>query len=71
MSDYIGPSEAARRLGVSAATVRDWLAAGKLTGLRTGIGGVLDAPAVERLAAERAARLAHEYEQPCSAAAGE
>jgi excisionase family DNA binding protein len=56
VGDYIGPSEAARIVGVSAQTIRDWVAAGKLPALRTGIGRVFEIRAVERLAQERAAR---------------
>jgi len=54
----MAPSEAARALGVSSATVRLWLAEGKLTGEMTALGRLIDAASVARLAAKRAERAA-------------
>jgi len=55
-TQWIGPSDAARLLGVSVQSVRDWLDAGRLPHIPTSIGRVVDRADVERLAAERQAR---------------
>lgn len=52
---WIVPVEAARRLGVHANTIRRWVDAGRLLGIRTISGRLIDADAVERLRAEREA----------------
>ena len=53
---YLAPSEAARRVGVSEARIRQLADAGRLAGLRTPLGRLLLAEAVEAFARERAAR---------------
>jgi excisionase family DNA binding protein len=57
-AQYIGASEAARLLGVSPQSIRDWIKDGRLPALRTGIGNVVRVADVQRLAAERATRKA-------------
>lgn len=52
---WIVPVEAARRLGVHTNTIRRWMDAGSLLGIRTISGRLIDADAVERLRAEREA----------------
>jgi hypothetical protein len=54
LEGYLGPSAAARQLGVAPVTLRLWMQQGKIPALRTPIGRVLKAEDVERLAQERA-----------------
>jgi excisionase family DNA binding protein len=54
LTDYLGPTEAARRLGVSADRVRQLCADGRLTFTWSPLGRLIDRDAVERLARERA-----------------
>jgi excisionase family DNA binding protein len=53
---FIRPSEAAARLGVSYQTIRQWAARGILAGQKTALGTVIDAASFERLAAARQAK---------------
>ena len=55
LEDFLSPSESARALGVSAATVKLWIDSGRLRGVRTSNGRLADAADVQRLALERAA----------------
>ena len=52
---WLVPVEAARRLGVHTNTIRRWVDAGRLLGIRTISGRLIEAGAVERLRAEREA----------------
>ena len=56
MEGYLGPSEAARRIGVAPVTLRLWVRQGKFPALRTPIGMVLRTEDVERAARERAGK---------------
>lgn len=53
MEKYMAPNAAALALGVSAQTVVIWFDNGKLRGVRTPIGRLIEREAVEELVAER------------------
>jgi excisionase family DNA binding protein len=55
LSPWLGTSEAARELGVSANRVRQFIADGRLACLATPYGRLLDAQEVRQFAAARAA----------------
>jgi excisionase family DNA binding protein len=51
--DWLTPSQAGRRLDLSAERVRQLTAEGRLSFIRTPLGRLLDPASVERLAVER------------------
>jgi excisionase family DNA binding protein len=53
MGDWVAPSEAARRLGVSVVRVRQWADQGRLSAIRTPLGRLIEAESVERLSMDR------------------
>jgi excisionase family DNA binding protein len=53
LRDYLRPSEAARKLGISVELLRQWLRDGRLPHVRTPLGRLVPVAEVERLAAER------------------
>ena len=55
-TDYLTPSEAARRLGISVEMVRTWLKAGRIEHIRTKLGRLIPITEIERIAAERQRR---------------
>jgi len=55
--EYLTPTQAALRLGVSTQTMKDWTKAGKLVEvIHTPLGRLFAVAEVERVAAERSAR---------------
>ena len=67
MPQFLGPSEAARELGVSTQTLRTWVADGRLVGERTSIGTLVTRESVERLAAMRAQQAPRRGRPPINA----
>jgi predicted site-specific integrase-resolvase len=53
MAEWLPPSVAARRAGVSPQTVRRWLDRGALRGTRTRLGRLVDPASLETVAANR------------------
>ncbi len=53
IKNFVTPSVAARRLGVSVELVRVWLRTGRLQHTRTPLGRLIPVEEVERLAAQR------------------
>jgi excisionase family DNA binding protein len=51
--DYVSPSEAARRIGVSGLTLRLWLKSGKIGYIETPLGRLIPVSEVERVIEER------------------
>ena len=56
--EYLSPSQAAARVGVSHQTIVAWMDAGRLRGLRTPIGRLIEKQDADRVAAARQARQA-------------
>jgi excisionase family DNA binding protein len=54
--EYLSPSQAAARVGVSHQTIVAWMDAGRLRGLRTPIGRLIEKQDAERVAQERRER---------------
>ena len=57
-SSWLSPAQAGRVLGVTSQRVQDLVDSGRLVGVRTPLGRLVDPQSVERLVAERAARVA-------------
>jgi hypothetical protein len=67
----IQTGEAARRLGVTAPSVRRYFYEGKLEGMDTPLGLLLEAESVERLATQRAARTSGPWFRVAQRTAGQ
>ncbi len=58
MEGYVGPSEAARQLGIAPVTLRLWVKQGKMPALRTPNGIVLRTEDIEQARRQRVERQA-------------
>ena len=56
LDDHLTPAQAGRTLDVTAQRVRQLVAEGRLTCIRTGLGRLIDRGSVDRLKCEREAR---------------
>jgi hypothetical protein len=56
LQDWPSPSQVAVRIGITPQRVRQLLDEGRLLGVRTSLGHLIDPASVERLVAERAER---------------